>query len=139
MDAGGIPAFQVLEEMAFGAIMNLYGQHPMSWTPAAGGDAQTGTVLYNGPTTEREVKMTNGRGLSHIGYINDKVLEPYIEYMVMADGIFQGLFESVYAGGDEYVNITLKDGTTAKYICKGDETAKFDGQTFRIPISLSEI
>ena len=138
MDAGGIPAFQVLEEMAFGAILNLYGQ-PMSWTPSAGGDAQVGTVLYNGPTTEREIKQTNGRGLSHISYINDKVIEPYIEFLVADDGIFDGLFESVYAGGDEYVYITLKDGTVAKYICKGDAMAKFDGQTFRIPVSLSEL
>jgi hypothetical protein len=129
------PDFQEMQDSCFDIILQLYGQ-PCSWTPAAGGEEMQALVLYNGPTTERQIKLTNGRGLSHVGYNNGQVEEPYIEYR---DGLFEGLFQSLYDGGTEYVYLTLKDESIVKMLCICNTSALYDGQTYRVPIQLSEI
>lgn len=120
------PLFQLLEDNSFDVIQLLYGQDCL-WNGPEG--LINDLVLFNDPTAGRQVILDAGRGLSHRGYDNTDIQEPYIEYQ---RGHFDGLYDSVFADGKEYVLVNDK-----VYICSHDN-AKYDGQTYIIYLQKSD-
>lgn len=120
-----IPPFQAAQNAAFDIILKQYGQDCV-WEKDSGD--VTALVLYNDPTVEEKIQVVAGRGLNHVGYQNGEVVVPYIEYGATT---FQGLFESVYEGNNEYVRTG-----GVRYVCK-KSTSFFDGQTYYLTMEKS--
>lgn len=119
-------AFQESQELCFDTILDVYGQDAV-WHKT-GGDV-TEQALFNDPTKDARFQITSGRGLSHVGYDNQPITRPYIEYR---KGQFVGLYELVY---EQNVNQYLTVNGT-RYVCSQTESF-FDGQTYRISLQVA--
>lgn len=75
----------------FNTVANTFGDEA-TWTPAAGGDAQSALVLYNGPTEKEKLFSAD--------YDPEKLTLEYKE------GQFTGLKESTDEGTAEFITIT---------------------------------
>jgi len=104
--------FDRFQNSAFDIVGNVMGQKGASWTPFAGGDAQTATVLYREPTDREKVSALEF----------GTVPNPTCEYR---EGFFTGLFESAQERNAEVITINsveydvlsverLSDGKTFK-------------------------
>lgn len=71
--------FDGLQKVMFSTVTNTMG-YSATWVPKAGGEAQTATVLYNGPTEKEK--------LFNADYDPDKLM---LEYQL---GDLPGLFEA---------------------------------------------
>ena len=121
------PAFQQAQNACFDTILKLYGQD-CTWQKQ-GGDV-VGTVLFNDPTRQDKFNVVAGRGLAHVGYENEDVTNPYIEYL---KGAFEDLYEAVFNNvKNQYIVTGGK-----RFVCKA-VTAFFDGQTYRVALAEAE-
>lgn len=108
--------FNSSQRSAFGVVHWLYGDLA-TWQPAAGGEIQTGKVLFSDPT---ELMGFNRKGTHVPGMAEFDISACMIEYFV---GTFPGLRESVASKNSEYITIEGK-----RYKVKVI-TAKYDGKS----------
>lgn len=83
-------AFDSLFNTMFDTVTKQYGDQA-TWTPSAGGAAQSASVLYNGPTEKEKLFSAD--------YDPDKLTLEYKE------GQFSGLMASVNGGTPEFITI----------------------------------
>lgn len=111
--------FDLLESSMMDVVTNQFG-YTTSWTPSAGGDAQTGLVLFKSPTKKQIVQQADFAGDVYYS----------MEYR---KGVFDGLFEAVQnTRNKEKVTI---DGVD--YNCRFAK-GKYDGDTYVITLELPE-
>src|SRR5881275_1117587 len=103
--------FDRLQSTMFDTVTNVMGDDA-TWTPAAGGEAQSAKVLFSGPTEKEK--------------IFDAEYDPEKLTMEYKEGVFPGLKESTDAGTTEIVTIAGKGDFIARGVKK-----LADGQTYK--------
>jgi hypothetical protein len=104
-----MPRFDRLQKSAFDRVTNLYA-HAATWSPSAGGDAQTGSILWADPTDIME--------LSDIQFTPSLVFAEYF------DTYFVGLKTAVDDTNNDEVMIIDAVEYNVRYVRK-----KYDGRT----------
>jgi hypothetical protein len=113
-------AFDTLQDNLFKQVKTTMG-YPAVWAPSAGGDAQTATVLYNGPTEKEKLFSAD--------YDPDKLMMEYDH------NDFMGLKSAVdYDPDAEKATITLS-GVDYTFKVKSVRR-KFDGKTFEATLQI---
>lgn len=107
-------AFDAYQDATFDVVLNIMG-YDASWTPSAGGAAQTCKVLFKNPT-EPQAYQPVGHDLPEYN--------PYQWTMEYRRGEFTGLKEATDSGAQEQVVI---DGKTFYVVAV---YSKFDGNTY---------
>jgi hypothetical protein len=110
-----------LKALVDGPVKGLYGDQ-LTWTPSAGGSAQTATVLFRDPTQMRKLGVRTGKALYSQGVLDDVIEDPFFTYKSTE---LTGLYDSVVVGNVEYVTIK-----TQTYAVKMIEK-EFDGNTLK--------
>jgi hypothetical protein len=101
--------FDDLQQNAFGIVVNTMG-YPASWTPSAGGELQTATVLFN--------------DASQTAKLLDVEYDPQRAMIEYYKGFFTGLKASVDAKNDEIIIVNgIPYGVN-------EIRAKYDGKTY---------
>lgn len=109
--------FDALQDSMFGTVTSTMG-YDATWTPRAGGPAQTAKVLYNGPTEKEKLFSAD--------YDPDKLK---MEYKI---GDFTGLFEAAQPNtAMEEISIAGIGDFYIKSISR-----KWDGKTFEAQLEL---
>lgn len=105
--------FDGIQDLMFDTVGRIYGIDA-SWTPSAGGTAQTGRVLLKEPTQEYDM--------------NGVPYTPFHRIMEYRKGVFPGLFEAARQKRNESVTIN-----GAQYYVR-NVRAEYDGRTLKAEI-----
>jgi hypothetical protein len=111
--------FDALEKSMMDVVTTQFG-YSASWTPSAGGDQQTGMVLFKSPTKKQQVQVADFTG------------DIYYQ-MEYRKGVFDGLVAAVQNSHNTEV-VTID---SVNYNCRFVKQ-KYDGDTIVVTLELPE-